>query len=342
MNKHLRKVVVILGLGALIASLFGCSGKTDDPVDPTEIGGVKGNDGAGDNAVENESGLAEFSYSYSGSVGGGDRSYSVTKEDGVITFEYSNLFNIDYGDLSCQVKQELLDELYSLYIDQNIARWDGFDKTNSDVLDGYGFSVYMAFEDGGTLTACGSNASPEGYSEFEERLEEIFAPYVEELESHANAEKIEKGVSGNLDSIMVTFKQHGESGDDEYNINIYKAEDRENNFDVTIKSVSGEFFEAGRYRYYCSLEDEAIDFEGFQEIIEKYDLVKWMGYDETAENYNDCEWFQLDFSFSEDGYISAMGTEHPENYDQFRSDFLKHLADVIGNAEKNYGLEEYK
>ena len=63
--------------------------------------------------------------------------------------------------------------------------------------------------------------------------------------------------------------------------------------------------------------------------------MKWYNWDKAAEDYNNAEWFQLSFSF-EEGNMNAMGTEYPENYDEFRSEVLQHIVRVIRAAEAKH------
>ena len=362
MKVLIKKTITGMLIGAIIFSLAACSEpapETDDPAtdgpawdeteEPTEndptihIDGFEevGNDGEGDSAKDNTSGLTGFYYSYSDSIGGGNYSYElITEDDGKIMFECEFREYEEYGVMSREVDEEVLDELYDIYLDQRIARWNGYDKYAAGVLDGDGFYMTMDFEDGGLLSASGDNCYPDGYYEFKESMEKVLKPIAEELLDENRREIIDRGLSGDLDSFLVTFTQHGDSGSDSYEFFITHTGAMKKNFDVQIRSDSGEFFEKGSYRYYCELDDAAIDFDGIKDLIEKYNLIEWYDYDETAEDYMNSEWFQIDFGF-EDGVLSAMGTEPPENYDEFRHDFLELMVEMIKNAEANYGLEQY-
>ena len=134
---------------------------------------------------------------------------------------------------------------------------------------------------------------------------------------------------------MATFSNHGVG--DEYSVMLSPSKLREYNFDVKIKSRTGEDFPKGEYRYITPIPDEAIDWKAFTKLVRKHHLVEWMDWDKSAENYKECEWFQISFSF-EDGRISAMGTLHPEGYDAFRKDFLKLLVKTVERAKKDYNV----
>lgn len=57
---------------------------------------------------------------------------------------------------------ERLDEIAAKY---RLDGWDGFDKNNGHVMDGYNFSLSVTFADGKTISAHGSNSFPEGYDD---------------------------------------------------------------------------------------------------------------------------------------------------------------------------------
>ena len=57
-------------------------------------------------------------------------------------------------------------EVGGVFIDCDVASWNGFVGSNPNVLDGYSFSFEAELSDGTTISASGTNASPEGYPAF--------------------------------------------------------------------------------------------------------------------------------------------------------------------------------
>ena len=308
--------------------------------------GDEGTEGEGDQAQDNPNGIVSFSYSYHGSIGGGSYTYSVKAggidalENGAATLTVDHMEHPEYGEMTGELPENFMAELYKLYKECRLAAWNGFDKYNPHVCDGSGFSLSIRFADKKSVNAHGSNSFPKGYRAFCDRMEALFKPEVDKLLEKARQERIAEGLGGELDSMLAVFKQRGESGSDEYDIMIMKSGIRSCNFDVNIRSESGEFFPEGRYRYYCDVPDEALDLPGFDAICRKYDIIRWYDYDKAAEDYNNCEWFQLSFGFG-DSNLNAMGTAHPEGYDGFRREYLEHLRAVVDNAKANYGVTEY-
>ncbi len=298
-------------------SLFGCD---NDPL------GIEGDDGLGNNAVKNESGLVRFSYNYDGTIGANSYNYSIEKDETVkMTYQA-----MEAGDeeLELEVDEKLLDRLYELYDKHKVYRWDGYSKYAKYVSDGSGFSLSLRFKDGKSMYVHGMNCSPDGFREFMNEVNALVNPYIEQVKQNRIDARIAEGIKGDLNTIMANFLQKGTSGSDNYDFLIMREGYRENNVDVTIKSVSGDFIEPGNYRYYGHLSNEEIGFDKVKEIAEKYELIRWFDYDKAAEDYNNAEWFQIMLDF-DDSHISAMGTEHPENYDEFREEVIKYLISML-------------
>ena len=322
---------VIMAVLALF-SFFGCK-KTD----PDEFNTVQRKDGLGDKAVRNESGIAYFSYNYGGSIGGDSWTVEIERqEDDSALICYDAMEYGDLGTMEMAAGKELFDELERIYAEHELYRWEGYSKYDTGVLDGSGFGLNITFLDKKHMSASGDNVWPDGYHDFISDFRNTVAPYLQEMLDKAAQEKIEEGVSGPLQYVMINYMQRGDSGSDKYEILLMRQrEGGRKNFDVRITSESGEFIEPGTYNYYYDLPDEEIGFEEIAALFEKYELMKWYNWDKAAEDYNNAEWFQLSFSF-EEGNMNAMGTEYPENYDEFRSEVLQHIVRVIRAAEAKH------
>ncbi len=309
-----------MGVLTLFGGLFGCRSGI----------GEKGENGLGIFAKTNASGLTGFSYSYDGTIGGNNYSYDVRKmPDGKIVFNYESMEYPDYGEMKKEVGQALLDRLEEIYREQKICRWEGYNKYNPNVCDGSGFSLRFSFADGKSMSAHGSNCYPNGYREFADAMHSICDPIAREMREEKRAEMIAHGFDGTVDFVMATFIQQGSSGSDQYEFLLSHEGVRSKNYDVRIRSVSGEFLPPGNYQIYRNVPDEYIDFYGVQELIDRYRLIEWYNYDKAAEDYNNSEWFQLSFGFDGGSNLSAMGTEPPEHYAEFRHDFLKLMAEGL-------------
>ena len=318
----------IMAIISILLSLFGCGNKPEP--------GVKGTDGLGKKAVDNESGLVDFTYSYNGSIGGDSYTFRVKKQkDGTALLTYYAMQYNSYGDMEMPVETDLLTALEDLYHKHHICQWEGFNKINEYVLDGSGFSLYLTFQDGKSMSASGSNTWPDGYLDYLTDLSTLIEPYLEAAREEARRKILERGMEGNLNSVIALFIQRGDSGSDKYDILLRRQSIYDPNIDVQILSESGEFLEPGKYRWYGSLPDEEVCFEQIRELIDKYDILQWYNFDEAAEDPNNKEWFQVSFGYDEDS-INANGTRHPEHYDEFRKELLTCIIEMLQTAEQKH------
>ena len=61
-------------------------------------------------------------------------------------------------------------EMGEFFYEIGLEKWDGFNKSNPDVLDGYTFTFEAETVDGKKMHAYGSNSYPENYRKFEDYL----------------------------------------------------------------------------------------------------------------------------------------------------------------------------
>lgn len=289
---------------------------------------------AGNSVSDNDARIRSFSYHFDGTIGGNTHTYTVrVADDGTATLTVEDMRHYDYGEITDTVGSDFVRALEELCVKHNVRRYNGFDKVNRFVSDGSGFSLYITYANGKTVNAHGMNDFPAGFRDFSDDLQRLFEPCCERLYAVARQKKIEKGVSGEPTFIMANFIQSGSSGSDRYEVMISRQGIRQYNYEVRVRSCSGDFFPVGEFSCCTVVPDNEIDWKGFARLVRKYGLTNWMDYEATAEDYANSEWFQLNLSF-EEGRIDAMGTLHPDNYDDFRRDFLT----MLGKAVKKHGL----
>ncbi|MBQ3934958.1 MAG: hypothetical protein II715_03990 [Clostridia bacterium] len=297
----------------------------------------KGPSGAGPMAKDNMSGLESFSFNFDGTIGGNNYTYVLNRVEGKWIFQFEGMAYSHYGTLSREVDPSVPERLYRVYLDQRIACWDGYQKYDPNVCDGSGFSVYYRFGDGKSVSASGMNAFPDGYADFTAAVEEIFSPVREEMLEDARQSKIREGIDGRLHSYYACFKQRGSSGSDSYQVCVYRWEDGRSGFEVSASSESGTYFGPGKYDLRMPIPDGFDPFSGIRKLIDRYEIIRWYDFEGRHPDYDNQEWFQVDFFFDSGKQIRAMGTEHPENYDEFRDAFLKtvfSLAEQIRSFEQ--------
>lgn len=261
--------------------------------------------------------------------------YSVTvktDENGDTVLIYTDDRHRDYGEMTVLADASLTEAITKICNEHEIRKWNGFDKSNKNVMDGDGFSLSAEYEGGGRIHASGYMKWPKGYSEFVKDLMELCAPYTEKAMENALQAKIDAGVQGDCVLFMGNFIQNGTSGQDSYRILISRSDVRTPSFDIEIRSVSGEFFPEGEYRYCLTLPDVEPDLSVIRDLVNDLGITQWMDWDRTAEDYNNEEWFQIDITF-EEGAVEACGSLHPEHYEEFRTAVLTWLKDTVDKIE---------
>lgn len=337
-NKRIPLVLAALAVVFMLC-LTACGSAQQDQPSRNETQSAGGEGGI---AVDTEGAtMTEFRFLNDGSVGGWHSVYTVMKEGEQYVFTY-----VDHSirtlpdDFKIKVDETFMKDLRSLCDKYEVEKWNGFDQVAGDVYDGTSFTLEILFDNEVNVYAHGSNRFPDHFHDFKREADKLFEPLVDELRETQKRDAIEKGVKGELQYVLAEFERLGTGHQDTYRIE-WNQDDRNYNFRVRIKSVSGEFFPAGDYEYYANLPPEAIDYKGVHELFEKYNLMQWYGYDEMAPKGEATERFALYLSF-EEGAISASGTLPPQNYETFRKAFMELVVNNIERAKAEYGLKLYE
>lgn len=239
----------------------------------------------------------------------------------------------DLGELFTRADDHFVIALEDLCRDCRIDRWNGFSGKDPKTLGGGGFALTLSYADGKKIHAEGYNAYPKRYDEFSERMDALLRTQREKLVAEARKKKIERGVEGDLEYLLMQFHGHGAAGSDSYKAVIAESDLLINNFELSVRSFSGEAFPCGVSSLRCAIPNEKTNLKSFAEIMKKYGVIYWDGFDKKAEDPDNAEWFQLSAVFK-DGRINAHGTAHPQGYEDFRTEFLKLLFETAVGAEK--------
>ena len=128
--------------------------------------------------TQDKAGITSFCYSHSGSSTIEMYSYEIEddEESGrtVVNYEFNNGFNT----YALPADEELMQQLSAVVDDHNLRKWNGFDKSNSLVMDGSGFYLRIDFSDGTQIMARGSNRYPTGYGEAVDAIDDLFLDYL--------------------------------------------------------------------------------------------------------------------------------------------------------------------
>ena len=115
-----------------------------------------------------ESNIISFTYGF-GSFTGGYYKYKINVVDNKVMFNATGFNGVEL-DISKEIDSTYLIQLSNIINDNKIYEWDGFDKSDNSILDGYGFSLEISYENGETIKAGGYMKYPKGYDSAHENL----------------------------------------------------------------------------------------------------------------------------------------------------------------------------
>lgn len=168
-----RKLASILGVAGLTAALLsallvaGCGGPSNEP-------------GGGNFVDRSDMKIVAFSFSLRGTSSDSFKNYGLVREGD------SALFTADFisrDAVEVLVGAEELDRLSEIVAKHGLDRWNGFEKSNSMVLDGSSFNLSYEYEDGFIVSARGNNSFPKGFGEAEADLLALFEGLLEQYDA---------------------------------------------------------------------------------------------------------------------------------------------------------------
>ena len=118
--------------------------------------------------------LIGFSYSYGG-YPGGRWEYNIQEKDGKLYLTARGWNGVDL-DVNAEIPLSTLAQLESIIDEYDIVNWDGFDKQDSSVSDGYMFSLECVYSNR-TVVAKGHMNYPPNYNAAHQAL----ADYLDSL-----------------------------------------------------------------------------------------------------------------------------------------------------------------
>ena len=114
-----------------------------------------------------QGGLRAFEYNY-GSFFGGEWDFKIVPEgegDEVRYLFIARGYNGVDMDVEKYVDRGVMDELAEIISSSGVFSWDGFEKRDGNILDGYGFSLMAEYGDGSAIVASGYEKYPKKYDE---------------------------------------------------------------------------------------------------------------------------------------------------------------------------------
>lgn len=168
---------ILLLLCAGLVLLCGCSAaKKPAPESPSRPTGSE----AGEEPLD----ITAFSFHHTASFADGCFVLKLTREESGTHLYAEELFS-GGRIVDTTIEGDALEQLGELAGTYRVDRWNGFDKSNSRVMDGSSFSLDVTLADGGTISAHGNNSFPENYSDVSSAIKTL---YYELMEQYAPSE----------------------------------------------------------------------------------------------------------------------------------------------------------
>lgn len=79
-----------------------------------------------------------------------------------------------------EVDDKTLNKIADILNKYEVSKWDGFDKSDKNVLDGNSFSFIVRLKNGGSIHASGYMKWPNNYSQVKNELKEVFDSLIKE------------------------------------------------------------------------------------------------------------------------------------------------------------------
>ena len=126
--------------------------------------------------------IRSFNFSYSvGCYAYGSYDFGVRKnKDGSYTAIYRAAGVPEEKSSKFPVDRAFITDLEYMLKEANVLKWNGFHKSDKNVLDGNGFSFYIWLEDGKNISASGYESYPKGYSEGKSAIISFFQKAMKE------------------------------------------------------------------------------------------------------------------------------------------------------------------
>ena len=274
--------------------------------------------------------ISFFEYRHLGTIGGDSHTYKVEVAGDSATFSTEGMLYRSDDTLSCPMTASELEQLNKICADNNILSWDGYHGIDREVLDGSGFSLYVKFSDGKSVSAHGMNATPGGFGGFRRQMYELLRPKVDALMAERQNARILHDGAQRLQEAEITFFNK-EDDKDTYTLNVDRIDKDSCRLKIEIKSATGEYFNTGEEEIVFCAANGNDDIVELLKLIVNHKVTAWKMGDHNDPDNPDAEWYAINIRFDNWEYIFTRGTLHPDGYNGFRTDFLLWLRQL---AEK--------
>lgn len=114
-----------------------------------------------------------FKYFF-GSYNGGYYEYEIYKDGDKIIFTALGINGVDL-DVKREVDYSVLYNIQDIIDDNNAFKWNGFNKRDTDILDGHSFSLLVEYDTDEEIKASGYIKYPKNYQTFEKAIKKYLS-----------------------------------------------------------------------------------------------------------------------------------------------------------------------
>ena len=196
----------------------------------------------------------------------------------------------------------ILNDIEKILNKYNVSSWDGFNKSDKNVLDGDSFSLSIETKDEKWIDASGYMKWPKNYSE----VKGVFDSMIGSLS------KVKEFDANDFKSMSFSYSNGGDIANSQ---EIYEINKKDDKYIATIKE---------KYK----TEDEEIEVEvdihtiyKALNIIDTYNVSTWDGFSEHDSNVLDGESFYFSLYVGDDKLTASGYMSWPKNYSKVKEEF---------------------
>ncbi len=256
--------------------------------------------------------VVEFNWSHSGMSMEDCYSFSVKKKEDGAQLGINVFAGIQgYVEKELFVEEPVMDVFSKLAREYDLDRWNGFDESDSSILDGSIFTLTMVLDDGTKITAHGSNSFPPKYSSVASEIQKVFKQLVYDY-----GDVYPKTLtSDDLENVYFNFNNQALMK--KFTVSAQKNDS--GNVDLNINISGYDAFSEEGFQYQGEFEGE-FPFQAIQSIVRKYDIPTWNGWDRYDNN--DGEYFSVSLYYESEEAINAGGSSFPEHYEGVKEEII--------------------
>lgn len=121
-----------------------------------------------DNSWDYDANIVEFSYSYGGYFEG-YYEYQIIVKDEKVSYTAVGYNGVDLN-INETIDKSNVEVIEKIIKNNDVGKWNGFNRSNNNVEDGSSFSIKIKYSDGSIIKAHGSNCFPKNYIKVKQEI----------------------------------------------------------------------------------------------------------------------------------------------------------------------------